>query len=135
MSTPTPPKPPPSISDLYRKVEEQAIKRRGRSTDQLDAMERAAKLGQWRQMPLTIGLAIALLAGVWQIWGMRDKLEERIRYEIGVHDRAINAHNERIRGVREGWSACVELQSEVNQLRMRVAELTQQITARRGRRR
>jgi hypothetical protein len=97
--------------------------RPARRTDEIAAAERMARLGQWRQMPLTVGLALALIGGAWHVWGLRDRLDTQIRYEIGVHDRDSSAHAERLNDVRTAWSRCLELSQQIAELRVQVATL------------
>ncbi len=124
---------PPSVTDLYRKVEE-ATRRRGRRTDEVEQAERLARLGQWRSMPLTVGLAAALLAGGWHIWTLRDRLAREIRHEIQVHNRDYGAHATRIGDVREAWRRCLDLEREVRGLRDKFDELSERRKRQRRRR-
>jgi len=92
-----------------------------------------ARVGQWRSMPLTIGLAVAIGAGAWHVWNMRDRLEASIRHEINVHNRDVSAHDQRIQSANEAWRQCLQLQQRVAAVESKLAALEEKPVTRRRR--
>ncbi len=124
------PEPPRSRTDEWTRAITQARGQRPRRlSDELELL-RAGK--QWRQVPLTVGLLLAVVGGVVTVAHVvrsySADVRDQVKDEVTHHDVSSQAHQSLRAEMRREWAS---VNKQLGELKARVTKLSDKTTRRR----